>query len=562
MLALHLLCIGHLCHAHSNPTRTVPIVVHNIPPDKNIILTGFMGTGKTTVGHLLAQRLDRSFVDLDQQLEAQFGKQIPQIFAEEGEPAFRLVESQLCHRFAAESGIVLSTGGGALVNPDNLQTLRKTGIVICLTATVDTILERIDKIKDRPLLAGNTEERRHRIQELLNMRRSAYAAIPLQVDTTGLSPSQIVVRVLDALDAHAEVPGMNRIPVRTPDGEYHICVGSGILAHCGELMASRGIHSGPVAIVTNEVIGNLYAPALADSLHTAGFVPTVCTVPEGEQHKTLATISDLYSHFLSARMDRHSTVVALGGGVVGDMAGFAAATYLRGVRFVQVPVSLLAMVDASVGGKTGVDLPQGKNLVGAFKQPDVVVIDPDVFSTLPPAEFRSGLAEVVKHGVIDAPNLFSQLEEHGPTNMTQMLSEAIRVKVRIVEEDPFERGRRAVLNLGHTYGHAIELVSNFAVRHGEGVALGMVAATAMSHLLGRCDSNFETRIANLLDRLELPVRLEGYDLSQIINAMAHDKKRAGKTLRFVIPQAVGDVVVVDDPGSAIVRQSLEAIMTI
>ena len=205
-------------------------------------------------------------------------------------------------------------------------------------------------------------------------------------------------------------------------------------------------------------------------------------MPEGEQYKTLETVSDLYTQFLAARLDRRSTVVALGGGVVGDLAGFAAATYLRGVHFVQVPASLLAMVDASVGGKTGVDLPQGKNLVGAFKQPDLVVIDPDVISTLPTAEFRSGLAEIVKHGVIDAPDLFSRLEDEGPTSMSHMIVEAVRVKVRIVEEDPFERGRRAILNLGHTFGHALELVSNFSVRHGEGVALGMVAAAAMAHL--------------------------------------------------------------------------------
>ncbi len=218
------------------------------------------------------------------------------------------------------------------------------------------------------------------------------------------------------------------------------------------------------------------------------------------------------------------------------------------------------MVDASVGGKTGVDLPQGKNLVGAFKQPHLVVMDPDVFATLPAVEFRSGLAEVVKHGIIDDPDLFVQLEEYGPTNLTHMLADAVRVKVRVVEEDPFEQGRRALLNLGHTFGHAIELVSNFEVRHGEGVALGMVAAANMAVEIGRCAPELASRIRGVIERLGLPVTCAGLDAAAIHAAMGHDKKRAGKTLRFVIPQALGDVTLIDDPGPEIVRRAIATVL--
>ena len=195
----------------------------------------------------------------------------------------------------------------------------------------------------------------------------------------------------------------------------------------------------------------------------------------------------LYEAFLEGGLDRNGAVIALGGGVIGDLAGFAAATYLRGVAFVQAPTSLLAMVDASVGGKTGVDLPAGKNLVGAFKQPRFVAIDTDVLDTLPAAEFRSGLAEVIKHGIIGAPDLFAQLEGDGPASVAHLVASAVRVKISVVEEDPFETGRRAVLNLGHTFGHAIELVSDYSVRHGEGVALGLIAAAELSHATGNCD---------------------------------------------------------------------------
>lgn len=516
--------------------------------DKNIIISGFMGTGKTTVGRLTAQRLNRPFIDMDEEIEAYFGKSIPQIFAEDGETRFREVEAELCQRFARQSGIVLSTGGGALVNGASRQALAANGVLICLTASVDVILQRVEAAANRPLLAGDRTERVERIHKLLQERRHAYAAIPYQIDTTRRTPEEVAGLVEEALAADAEAASMTRIPVTHPHGCYHLCIGEGLLAQTGRLMANRGLRQGSVAVVSNETIAAHHAPALIAGLQSAGYEPHLCLLPEGEQYKTLATVETLYGQLLSAGIDRRGAIVALGGGVIGDMAGFAAATYLRGVPFVQAPTSLLAMVDASVGGKTGVDMAQGKNLVGAFKQPELVVMDTTVFATLPGAEFRAGLAEVVKHGVIGAPELFEQLEREGPANLPQLVSDAVRVKVRVVEEDPFEQGRRAVLNLGHTFGHAIELVSNFGVRHGEAVAIGMVAAAHMASDLGFCQVVLADRIEGLLRRLGLPTRLTGYEVNAILAAMGHDKKRAGRTLRFVLPRDLGDVIVVEDPG--------------
>jgi 3-dehydroquinate synthase len=533
---------------------------HTFPPNKNIIITGFMGTGKTTIGRLLAQRLDRPFVDMDEQIEANFGKPIPQIFADEGEGAFRIAEAQLCAQFAQAEGIIISTGGGALVNPGNRHMLAESGVLICLTASIDTILDRVDAAENRPLLPGDRTERARRIRELLYTRRHAYAAIPHQVSTSGLSPEQVVDSILVALSADAEVSGMTRIPVREPSGTYDICLGEGLLEEAGTLFAGRGLRPGPVAVISNQTIAAHLAPALLQSLTAAGYAPTLCLVPEGEDHKTLATIQLIYDQLLEAGLDRRSPLVALGGGVIGDMTGFAAATYLRGVPFVQIPTSLLSMVDASVGGKTGVDLPQGKNLVGAFKQPHLVIMDPNVLASLPAVEFRSGLAEVIKHGIIDDPDLFVQLEEVGPTHLTHMLADAVRVKVRVVEEDPYEQGRRAVLNLGHTFGHAIELVSNFAVRHGEGVALGLIAAANMAAEIDRCPPELAARIRALVERIGLPTSWSGLDAAAVHAAMGHDKKRAGKTLRFVIPQALGDVTLIDDPGPAIVRRAISTVL--
>ena len=529
-------------------------------PSLNIILTGFMGTGKTTVGRLLAERLGREFVDIDDQIVAHFGKTIPEIFAEDGEAAFRVAEAQLCARLGELAGLVISTGGGALVNPGNRAALAASGTILCLTASTDEILRRLDATQNRPLLPGSAEERRARIRDLLHQRRHAYAAIPLQVDTTGREPAAIADAIERALAADAEVSGMTCLPVRSPDGSYDICIGEGLLAHAATLLANRGVRPGPVAIVTNDQLAPLLAEPLAETLRAGGFTPTVCVLPEGEQNKTLANVADLYTQFLAAGLDRRSAVISLGGGVVGDMAGFAAASYLRGVPFVQMPTSLLAMVDASVGGKTGVDMPQGKNLVGAFKQPAAVIMDVAVFSTLPSDEFRSGLAEVVKHGIIGAPRLFVQLEEEGPANLLQLVADAVRVKVDVVEADPFEKGVRATLNLGHTFGHAIEQVSRYQIRHGDAVAIGTVAAANMSVELGRCPAELAARIRTLLERLGLPVTVTGLDGDAIHAAMAHDKKRAGKKLRFVIPQALGDVVVIDDPGDAVVRRAIASVL--
>ncbi len=537
------------------------IAPENIAPEKNIVITGFMATGKSCVGRLLAERLNRPFIDMDDELVAHFGKPIREVFAETGEAAFRAAEAELCQQLAARQGCVISTGGGALVDPQNRTTLGETGILICLTATPDEILRRVADTGERPLLNTDAAEQADRVRSLLRERRAAYGAIAHQINTTGRSTAAVLTQLLETLAGDAEVPNMTRIPVRGPEGSYHICIGEGLLQEAGKLLANRDLRLGPAAIVTNPMVSPHHAQTLTTSLEAAGFSPTICTVPEGEQHKTLASIASLYDQFLAAGLDRKSPVISLGGGVIGDMAGFAAASYLRGVPFVQIPTSLLAMVDASVGGKTGVDLPQGKNLVGAFKQPHLVIIDTDVMRTLPAAEFRSGLAEVIKHGMIGAPELFIQFEEAGPTNLAHLVSDAVRVKVDVVEEDPYEQGRRATLNLGHTFGHAIELVSEFQIRHGEGVALGLVAATEMAAALGRCDPALVTRVRRVLERVELPVQLAGYDAKSIIAAMGHDKKRVGKTIRFIIPQALGDVVLIDNPGWEHVEAALQKILT-
>ena len=299
-----------------------------------------------------------------------------------------------------------------------------------------------------------------------------------------------------------------QILVTAPDAQYPILIGKGVLQSLPGLLAEHNL-TGKVAVVTNQTIAPLYGEALVGTL---GSRATLIQVPDGEQYKTLDTIRPLYDGFVEAGLDRRGVVIGLGGGVVGDMAGFAAATYLRGVAFVQIPTSLLAMVDSSVGGKVGVDLPQGKNLVGAFKQPELVLVDTSVLDTLPDVEWRCGLAEVIKAGFLRDNSLLDlALYRRGDNVNTQRFIErAITFKVDIVQEDPYEANIRAWLNLGHTFGHALERASNYQVRHGEAVSIGLVAAARLSHLHGLCDGSLPGRVEAMLGALDMPVRYRDY----------------------------------------------------
>jgi 3-dehydroquinate synthase len=348
---------------------------------------------------------------------------------------------------------------------------------------------------------------------------------------------------------------MEAIAVKTSADRYDIALGEGILDNLGRLMAERGL-AGRSAIISDETVAGLYARRVAQSLRDAGFAPTLVTFPAGEEHKNLDTVRHLYDALVEARLERGNPVVALGGGVVGDTAGFVAATFLRGVPLVQVPTTLLAMVDSSVGGKVGVDLPQGKNLVGAFKQPALIVADVDTLATLPEQEIRAGLAEVIKAGIIGDPSLFEHLEHNEREPLPWVIRRAIEVKRDVVQEDPFERSRRAVLNLGHTFGHAIEVLNDYQMPHGFAVSIGMVIAARVAVALGLADPELETRIAGTLRWHGLPVRHGEASPESIWDIMGTDKKRKAGTRRYVLPRSIGDVIVTSAVPQGIIMTAL------
>jgi 3-dehydroquinate synthase len=519
---------------------------------RNLVLMGFMGTGKSTLGREVADRLGRDFVDMDDLIEARAGKPIARIFEEDGETSFRELESRLCRELAERDGIVIATGGGALIDPVNRAVMSRDGVVVCLQADVDEILRRVGHGEERPLLQG--ADPRQDVERLLARRQRAYAAVPWQLPTTDRSTDELIGELV-------RLSQVQRLRVAYPDGFYHIYVGSQILPYLGGVLQAAGVDtSSKIAVVSNDVVAPLYAATTQEALTSAGFETTLCILPDGEEHKTLSSVQQLYEEFLAADLDRSSTVLAVGGGVTGDIAGFAAATYMRGVRFAQIPTSLLAMTDASVGGKTGVNLAQGKNLVGAFKQPALVFIDLAVLQTLSAVELRSGMAEVIKHAAIADADLLEELialdDSSEKVIPPDLLARSIQVKVDVVEEDPFEKGRRAILNFGHTVGHALERLSDYELRHGEAVAIGMIAAARIAVALDQAAPALVEKLSSALGRAGLPLMSPPFPVEEILGAMRHDKKRKGRRLRWILPRDVAEMEIVTDVPLDVVRSVL------
>ena len=358
---------------------------------------------------------------------------------------------------------------------------------------------------------------------------------------------------------------MASVRVSLANHTYDVHVDRGLIPRAGDILRPL-TQSKKIGIVTDDAVAAHYLAPLSASLEAAGFGPIPCIVPAGETHKTITTVATICDTLLAHRWERTRPIIALGGGVIGDMTGFAAASILRGVPFVQIPTTLLSMVDASVGGKTGVNAAAGKNLIGAFHQPIAVLADVDTLATLPEREFISGLAECIKHDVIRDANHFAVLEQsmdrirsRDPALLVDLVAHNVAIKARVVEADPFERGERAHLNFGHTFGHGIERASNYALTHGECVGLGMVAAARAATSLGMLDAKDATRVEHLIAAAGLPTGGLKIGSDAVLTAMASDKKVANAKLRFVLPDRIGHVVIRDDVPHDVVRGSLESL---
>lgn len=523
---------------------------------RNIILGGFMATGKSSVGRRLAIVLGYDFLDLDTLIAAEEGMPISQIFTSRGESTFRALETRMVERVAGRTGCVLATGGGTIVNPRNLDALKRSGVVVALTADPDTILARIGPTEDRPMLWGG--DKRERIRLLLEQRADAYAKADLIMDASAHTIDHVVNHILDFLTLHhviarrttINLPSMaESFRIALGPRSHEVIIGPGLLGEVGRLIKDLGLAKTGI-LLTNPDDNRLFADRVIRSLADAGFSVTGVEFTDREETKGLETLGWLYRQMAAQRLERRSPVFALGGVVTGEMAGFAAATYLRGLPLIHIPTSLIAQVDTSVGGKVAVNLPEGKNLVGAFYQPRQVIADVETLASLPGRDFRAGLAEVVKIAAIRDRELFEYLEKNVEEVLSQDLRALVRfvrraceIKASIVEADEWETDVRSILNFGHTVGHAVEAATGYqGPNHGEAVAMGMVVAASIAVRRMICPVEALNRLKKLLQAFRLPTRLP-IDAGEVLRFVRYDKKIQDRQVRFVLLRGIGDSVV-------------------
>ena len=503
---------------------------------RDLILTGFMGTGKTTVGRLIAHLYGLQFVDLDCEIERRTGSTISAIFAEHGEATFRRLERELLRELSAEGeGRVIATGGGALISEGNRGLLRPDQMVICLDCGLPELHRRIAHSADRPLLTSNPVRR---IEQLFQERAPAYACFR-QVDTTARSPEDVVdeidrlLHLGELAEMRLEVPACSRILVER-----------GLLGSTAQTLRAYGL-DGPVMLVTDATVAGLDTTvAVRQSLVEADYAVFTRVLPPGEDHKTIDSLRRLFESCMQSHLGRDAVIIGLGGGVIGDLAGMVAATYMRGVRLVLMPTTLLAQVDASIGGKVGVDFQAAKNMIGAFYPAQLVMIDPDVLGSLPAERIADGLAEMMKIAFVRSATLLDQLETLSEPvdvlNNAALIRRAALEKVRVVERDLHDRGERELLNFGHTIGHALEAASEYRLSHGRAVSVGMAAEAWLAQRQGWCSQEVLDRLLGLLARFSLPATAAGLEADAVFDYLGQDKKRRSDTIRFAVPTRAGE----------------------
>ena len=510
---------------------------------KHLYFTGFMASGKSRTGRALADRLGRPFVDTDNVIVERAGKSISEIFEQEGEAAFRKMERDVIAEIAqSEKPLVVSLGGGALTQAENLKVIRENGTIIRLWAKPEVLSERIGRKNTRPLLANlSDEERLEKIKQMLKDREKNYANADFSVESSNdYSETHVTERIMHMLkfwESHA-------LDVHPSEGgRYPIFIGKNIVPDAAIML--EGLRLAP----TYEFL-----------------ICTDTTIAKEQNTKLSEHLNQLYSFMLHRGYTRKSCLLQFSGGVVGDMAGFGAATYQRGIPFVQFPTTLLSMVDSSVGGKVAVNHAEGKNMIGAFYQPKAVVCDISVLNTLPPTEYLAGLAEIVKYGVIYDEEFFTYLENnvekikaHDFDVLKHMIFRSCQIKAEVVGIDEKEAGLRAILNYGHTFGHAIEKLTHYELySHGIAVSLGMRVAARAAVLLGKLSKEDEQRQNKLLDDLGFP-KTYNTDVEAAWAAMAVDKKAEKGTRVYILPTKIGKVEKVCNIDKGIIADAWKAI---
>ena len=523
-------------------------------------------------------------LDADEEIVLRAGKPIDQIFQDSGEAAFRELERSVIQDLCSQSGKVIAAGGGSFVEPVNRQLMLAHGRVICLRARPETILQRISQTQGsdisargkapvRPLLAG--DDPMERIKTLLAQRGEAYAQAHYTIETDHLTPDQVADRILELDRPRSNDSGEESmvdpnlgVEVQHAGGSYPAIIGWGILDELGHRLLDLGINS-PAYIITDSNVMSPYGRKVQRSLHKAGIAAHCFIIPAGEPSKNFQLAQAIYDWLVGLRAERGQAIIAVGGGVVGDLAGFVAATFLRGVPFVQVPTSLAAMVDASIGGKVAVNLHQAKNMVGAFYQPKGVFADVQALSTLGKRELSEGWAEAIKQGFILDAELVEVFEENDESLMavepeitTEVIRRSMAIKADVVSQDERETlDIRILLNYGHTIGHALEASTGYGrFLHGEGVSIGMTGAAHIAGEMGMISEGLIKRQRLLLERFNLPIRADGVSADDVLQAMSRDKKTVGGSNRFVLLEGVGKAAVRSDVPRELVETTVRELV--
>ncbi|MCB8881842.1 3-dehydroquinate synthase [Acidisoma cellulosilytica] len=517
--------------------------------DRSIVLVGIMGAGKTAVGKRLAATLGLTFIDADQEIETASGYTVSEIFERFGEPAFRDVERRVIRRLLEGPRIVLATGGGAFMDSETRTVIRGKGLSIWIRATLPLLLRRVAGRTHRPLLMSGDPGQI--LQGLMKLRHPIYAEADIVIDSRDETVDAMAGRMAETVMDH--LPALS-VPVELAAGGYEVIIGSSLITRAGGLLGAV-LPQRRAVVVTDKTVAGLHLQTLLTGLETAGFTTGTIIVEPGEPSKSVENWASVIDQLLDQAVERRTAVIALGGGVVGDLAGFAAAATMRGLPFVQVPTTLLSQVDSSVGGKTGINTRQGKNLIGAFYQPRMVLADTDTLSTLPPRELRAGYAEIVKTGLIGDAAFYEWCEQNGlgvVSGNRALQAKAIQVacafKAGVVGDDEREEkpnDGRALLNLGHTFGHALEAEVGYGagLLHGEAVAIGLGLAFDLSAKLGHCSPDLAPRIRRHLDSVGLPSEIamlnRRFSVEHLVGHMRRDKKMRDGALHFVLARGIG-----------------------
>lgn len=542
---------------------------------QRIFLTGLSGSGKSTVGRQVAELLRWNFVDTDTLLSERCGMPVGQVLVEYGEQKFRQMESETLISTANQDQIVIATGGGAVIAEANRDFMREHGLTVYLEASVETAWQRLEEHMRqsgtgavRPLIIGTNGKQR--LLDLYTARKQWYEQAAIRInaneDSTGIIAGRIVAFALAYGLLSSSSQSQEVITLQSGTITSQAIVEWSGLRHLPQSLQSSGI-SQRVFIVTDSDVGRLYIEPIQKILARAGFVPQVFIVPAGEASKSIQYWQQILDWLVEQKAERQEPIIALGGGVVGDLAGFVAATYHRGVPLVQVPTSLLAQVDSAIGGKTGINHPLGKNLVGAFYQPELIIVDPAFLLTLPERVYREGWAEIVKYGMILDTDLFelleartSSLHARDASLLAQIIARCIQLKMDVVQRDERDAGLRNILNYGHTFGHALEALTDYGTfLHGEAVAIGMEVAARIAVANGLLTDEDALRQHQLLCALDLPVQAPGIELESVLEMMQRDKKVRSGRMRWVLPTRIGHAGVFDDIPLAIVQSAVASV---